>query len=116
MKMGFTLPTAPAAKDCVCGAKALPGWDGHMSWPDRVYVYCPKCGRQGPKVANPGNRKWPVQAETRAVELWDEMQKRDGASVAFNVHVTGCAECKEPFDYCGEGMRLMRASVDAGNL
>jgi hypothetical protein len=118
--MGFTLPTAPTPADCgTCNVQALRGWEGHMSWPDLVYVYCPKCGKRGPTVSNPGRRKWPVQAETRASDLWNEMQERDraaAASAAFNSHVKGCANCEEPFGYCGEGMRLMRASVDAGNV
>lgn len=39
-----------------------------------------------------------------------------GASAAFNEHIRACADCEEPFGYCSEGMRLMRASVDAGNI
>jgi hypothetical protein len=110
--MGLTLPTAPAPNACACGAQALHGWEGHMSWPDLVYVHCPKCGKRGPTVSNPGRRKWPVQSETRAVELWNALQVSD----TFNAHVKGCAKCQEPFGYCGEGMDLLRASVDAGNL
>lgn len=37
-------------------------------------------------------------------------------SLRFDGHVKSCHECSEPFSYCAEGSRLLRASVDAGNI
>lgn len=42
--------------------------------------------------------------------------EKEEASARFHRHTDACRSCCEPFDLCPEGSRLLRASVDAGNM
>lgn len=43
-------------------------------------------------------------------------KEKEEASARYHRHTDACRSCCEPFALCLEGQRLLRASVDAGNL